>query len=981
MVAATTLAASSIALASPAAAATNVPAPSTLVPVPALAPPAPPKGSVALGPASGAQAMSVDVVLSPSHPGQLASLLAALYDPRSPQYHHWLAPGQFDTRFAPSSSAVASATQWLASRGLSVRRASEFSLAATASTGQLSSALGTSFERYRTPAGAQGYVASGAPLVPAGLQGSIHAVLGLSTLPAFGSNLSSAPPQHRRAAAGGVHAASLPAGTVHSASLPTACPAAQSVASSGFYTMDQLGTAYGIDPVLNEGLTGRGQTIGVFELAPHDQSDISAYESCFGLSNPVSTVAVDGGGTSDAGGTAEADLDIEQAITQAPGASVVSYEGPNTQAGSYDTWNTIISSDQASVISSSWDVCESASYYSGEMASMSVLFQQAAAQGQTILVASGDSGSEGCYQANGSTALQVQYPASDPYVTAVGGTSLLAPGDEVTWNSCQGQESLICASDYQGQAAGGGGLSQYESRPSYQPAVLQWSTTQPCGTSCREVPDIAANAGVGMVLYSGGQWNVGDGTSFAAPFVAGLVADRNQGCASLTGQFNPALYQLAAHGGYGTALTDITSGNNDMTGSHNGLYQAGPGYDGATGLGSPVFSGLTCPEVTSVVPADAAPGSTVTVYGTGLEGTTISFGSVAAVATAESATTATVTVPSGSGTAAISAAGILGQGTLSAPFSYASTASSGTAPTTTSTSTTSGPTSTSTTPTSTAPTSTAPTSTSPTSTAAPPAPACVTRSGPLLPGASGIAAVEVGGCAGYLVTDSAGQVSAFGAAVWRGDLSGVHLNAPIIAIESTPDGGGYWLLGADGGIFSFGDAGFYGSTGGIHLAAPVVGMASTPDGRGYWLVAADGGVFSFGDATFHGSTGGMHLAQPVDGMAVAPGGNGYWLVARDGGVFAFTPDGFFGSLGGVRLARPIVGMSGTPDGRGYTLVGSDGGVFSFGDAPFYGSLGSNPPASPVVDLSPVPGGQGYYLITASGQVYTFGPGAAYFGSV
>jgi len=79
------------------------------------------------------------------------------------------------------------------------------------------------------------------------------------------------------------------------------------------------------------------------------------------------------------------------------------------------------------------------------------------------------------------------------------------------------------------------------------------------------------------------------------------------------------------------------------------------------------------------------------------------------------------------------------------------------------------------------------------------------------------------------------------------------LNAPIVTMASTPDGGGYWLVASDGGVFSFGDATFYGSTGAMHLNAPIVSAASTPDGGGYWLVASDGGVFSFGDATFYGS--------------------------------------------------------------------------------------------------------------------------------
>jgi hypothetical protein len=255
-------------------------------------------------------------------------------------------------------------------------------------------------------------------------------------------------------------------------------------------------------------------------------------------------------------------------------------------------------------------------------------------------------------------------------------------------------------------------------------------------------------------------------------------------------------------------------------------------------------------------------------------------------------------------------------------------------------------------------------------TGAPTPAGCPTSDGARLGSGTGITSVDIGSCPGYYVTDSAGQAAAFGAAAFQGDLSGVALNAPIIAITATPDGGGYWLLGADGGIFSFGDAGFYGSTGNLRLNAPLVGMAAGPGGGGYWIVAKDGGVFSFGDATFHGSTGTFRLNQPVDGIAAGPGGQGYRLVASDGGVFDFG-EPFDGSLGSVQLNRPIIGISGGAAGQGYTLVASDGGVFNF-DTPFYGSLAAEPPSTPVVALSTTPDGLGYYLLDAAGEVFAFG---------
>ena len=101
---------------------------------------------------------------------------------------------------------------------------------------------------------------------------------------------------------------------------------------------------------------------------------------------------------------------------------------------------------------------------------------------------------------------------------------------------------------------------------------------------------------------------------------------------------------------------------------------------------------------------------------------------------------------------------------------------------------------------------------------------------------------------GIVLSARDGGVFAYGTAQFEQSMAGRHLNAPIVGIEATPDGGGYWLVASDGGVFNFGDADFYGSMGGQHLNAPVVGIAATPDGQGYWLVASDGGIFNFGDA-------------------------------------------------------------------------------------------------------------------------------------
>ena len=226
-----------------------------------------------------------------------------------------------------------------------------------------------------------------------------------------------------------------------------------------------------------------------------------------------------------------------------------------------------------------------------------------------------------------------------------------------------------------------------------------------------------------------------------------------------------------------------------------------------------------------------------------------------------------------------------------------------------------------------------------------------------------------------------GGVFNYGTATFAGSMGGQHLNAPVVGIAETPDGGGYWLVASDGGVFNFGDAGFYGSMGAQHLNAPVVGIAATPDGRGYWLVASDGGVFRFGDALFRGSMGGQHLNAPVVGIAASDDDGGYWLAASDGGVFEFGDAGFFGSAGGQRLNAPVTGIAATPDGGGYWLVGSDGGVFDYGNAAFLGSVPGQGIVGqpPVVAITRTPSGAGYWLVGSNGALYTYGD-AAFLGS-
>jgi hypothetical protein len=223
---------------------------------------------------------------------------------------------------------------------------------------------------------------------------------------------------------------------------------------------------------------------------------------------------------------------------------------------------------------------------------------------------------------------------------------------------------------------------------------------------------------------------------------------------------------------------------------------------------------------------------------------------------------------------------------------------------------------------------------------------------------------------GYRMVASDGGIFSF-CQSFLGSMGGQHLNAPMVGLAGTPDGGGYWEVAADGGIFSYGDATFHGSTGSMHLNAPIVGMAAT-SGGGYWLVASDGGIFDYGNAGFYGSAGSIHLNEPIVGMAATPDGGGYWLVASDGGIFSYGDAKFYGSRGGQPLNKPIVGMAASASGHGYWLVASDGGIFDYGDAGFDGSAGSIVLNKPIVGMLGTPDGSGYWLVASDGGIFSYG---------
>ena len=564
--------------------------------------PAVPAGSHDLGRLEAASTLSVVVALAPRDPAALNAYALGVSTPGSLEYHHYLTVSEFAQRFGPSAATVSAVEGSLRALGLhpGALSANHLSLPVRAPAGALARAFSTSFERYRLRTGASAFANTTAPRLAASVAGHVEAIVGLQSLT---RRHPEALRRMRRSAASPLSPLVTGAGG------PSPCPTAANVAATPpvSYTADQIAAAYGVEAMYQTGDFGAGQTIAVYELEGNLPSDISAFRSCYQITPAISYQQIDGGaGAPDVtnGDGLETELDVENIIGLAPEASVIVYQGPNTGAGAYDTYNAIVSDDTASVISTSWGVCE-AQLSTSDANAESTLFQEAAVQGQSVVAASGDYGVQDCFDPLPvpDTTPSVDDPASQPFVTGAGGTSLtLSPSrSESVWNS--------------GVGAGGGGDSALWPMPSYQSSaatsvgvINPGSSSVPCGAAsgaCREVPDVSLDADpdTGYLVYydgngqmtDGAAWGAAGGTSGAAPTFAAILALANASttCAGArVGFVNPAMYR-AASANYANAFNDVFGGNNDWLGTNNGHFVAFHGFDEASGLGSPVASVLS----------------------------------------------------------------------------------------------------------------------------------------------------------------------------------------------------------------------------------------------------------------------------------------------------------------------------------------------------------------------------------------------------
>lgn len=530
--------------------------------------------------------MSLQFSMTVAQADDLKQLLSAQQNRRSPQYHQFLTPEQYAARFGPKAEDLALTVGWLEKSGFTDVQVARGGMWVNFSgnAGQAESAFHVPIHNYSLN-GETHFANATDPRLPKALANLVRSVGGLHNF----AMKPSSKRIHPRFTSGGLN----------------------------FLAPDDWATIYDVHPLYGAGLDGSGVTIAVIGQSDVVLTDLQTFRSAAALPAKAPTVlvppgSVDPGIQNQQGDEVESDLDLEWVGAIAKNANILFVTASATRGnGIFDSIAYVVDNNAAPIMTISYGGCEADSP-AGFIASEEVVFQQANAEGITVLVASGDAGATACEQFVTEQAathgLAVDYPASSEYVTAVGGTGL----DEVYgpyWGSSNngyGGSALSYIPEQVWnngfQEAGGGGASSLLPKPVWQtgPGVP--------ADDARDVPDVAfaASASHDPYLICSSGWctngffnssnnlDVVGGTSAATPSFAGLMALIVQkGGGNRFGNINPNLYSLAQISP--NAFHDVTVGTNDQScqpgtpdcpGSENIGYNAGPGYDQASGLGS-----------------------------------------------------------------------------------------------------------------------------------------------------------------------------------------------------------------------------------------------------------------------------------------------------------------------------------------------------------------------------------------------------------
>lgn len=575
------------------------------------------------------QSVTVSLVLRLRHEAELENYVRQTATPGSANFQKFLTTAQFAERYGATDAQIAKVQGYLGQHGLQGELLDNHMVISVRGTiGQFSQLFGTPVHNYVSRKTGQRFHRPARPLVmPVGLGDNVILASGLSNewhyvphhtskLPVTNLQLANPPTtlsaQARTAAAGNPTATGVP----------------------GQYTVGDVANMYNINPLYQRGITGKGSTLAIVTLATFDPADAEDYWAAIGLDtkpNRITQVHVDGGGGTN--GADETTLDVQQAGGLAPQANIIVYDAPNAGSGFVDAFARAVSDNQADSISASWGLGEIFNFAAlnvdgarntdttdvGDLRAYHQIFLEAAVQGQSMFAASGDSGAYDTVRALGTgdgpgdfnAPLTVDSPASDPYITAAGGTTVpvkfvnssgqvvLSIDQESVW----GWDYLlpfVPSRDYVFSVGGGGGVSVYWRQPIYQlftsgmersekkqtltyndPATGPYTYLKlPGNFHGRNLPDISLNADPEtgyLLVFQGGLYSSG-GTSFVAPQLNGITALLRQSTGHRIGLWNPHMYLLQNLFGYGkwSAFNRISAGNNWFY-AGNGHYNPGAG--------------------------------------------------------------------------------------------------------------------------------------------------------------------------------------------------------------------------------------------------------------------------------------------------------------------------------------------------------------------------------------------------------------------
>lgn len=491
-----------------------------------------------LGPVASHTPLTVDLTLRQNGSAAAQKAAAAAYDPSSPSYGHLLTSRQYDAMLGLKPDQVAAEGSRLAGSGISLKWADgSMGITLTGVASAFNRAFDIRVDSFVDTRGDHFWASRNAPTLPSGL---VHIAWPLDRFTDW------SPPLNKDA----VHA--------------------------GGVRPQDLESAYGTTGLRNDGIDGSGETVVVYALGDDiQQSDLDEFDKEFGL--PSITPTIIGPRGQEQG---EAIMDVSAIHAVAPGAKIILYTKPvKTNQDLVDIEQQMVDQNQGAILSQSWGGCEQG--MGTELAQFfKQLSEKADSLGESAFFATGDNGGYDCLQPGDyptQSAVGTSLPATAPGFTAVGGTRLELAADGGYYDE-QGWKGLADAS------GGGGGVSAYFSRPSWQRG--QGVNNQYDPDHMREVPDVAAlgDPTSGMSLIVQGQQAQIGGTSLATPVWAGFTALIDEylqkNGQKPVGFMNPALYAIAAGSPPYAAFHDVTEGGNDV-------YPATAGYDLSTGLGTP----------------------------------------------------------------------------------------------------------------------------------------------------------------------------------------------------------------------------------------------------------------------------------------------------------------------------------------------------------------------------------------------------------